>query len=95
MKRLAILLLIVSLFSTACSDSKVIDGVQYETYGLFNEDEVKSPKVRYKLVVGNLVWSVLLGETIVAPIYFVGWDLFEPVGPVDCDSHFTKGCDVE
>ena len=32
-------------------------------------------------IVGNVVWSVLLVETVIAPIYFLGFSLFEPVGP--------------
>jgi len=70
----------------------VIGGRHYETYGYLNKDEVKAPNVRYRVVVGNLVWSVLLGETIIAPIYFIGFDLFEPVGLADCDTHFARGC---
>lgn len=90
--RLIALLLVLALFATACSDSKVLDGREYDTYGLFNEDEVKAPHVRYRIVVGNVVWSVLLVETIVAPLYFIGFDLFEPVELADCDTHFAKGC---
>lgn len=51
----------------------------YPTYGFFNQDELRSDKVCYRLSVGNVVWSVLLIETIIAPVYFVGFDLFEPV----------------
>ena len=91
MKRLIGLLLVLCLF-TACSDDMVIDGVRYETYGFANQDEVKSPKVRYRLVFGNLVWSILLGETVVAPIYFIGWDLFEPVELADCATHYKVSC---
>jgi hypothetical protein len=90
MKIIALLLALGML--TACSDNKVIAGREYETYGLFNQDEVKAPNVRYKIVVGNVVWSVLLAETIVAPLYFIGFDLFEPVELADCTTHFAKGC---
>jgi len=89
--RIIALLLALCLF-TACSDNKIIDGRVYETYGFLNEDEVKAPNVRYRLVAGNLVWSILLGETIIAPVYFIGFDLFEPVELADCDRYYAKEC---
>ena len=55
----------------------------YPTYGFFNQDELRSDKVCYRLSIGNVVWSVLLIETIIAPVYFVGFDLFEPVSVKD------------
>lgn len=33
-----------------------------------------------KLVVGNLVWGIILMETIVMQIYFFGFSIFEPIG---------------
>lgn len=64
---------------SACSDNKRIDGYLYETYGLFNKDEIRNKDIEYSLVVGNVVWGVLLFETIIGPIYFFGFDLYEPV----------------
>lgn len=75
------LLFLVLVGLAACSDPKVIGGVTYETYGLLNQDEVKNPDIQYHLVMGNLIWSIVLAETVVAPVYFVGFDLYEPVGP--------------
>ena len=82
-KRILLFLLSASLVfsTTACSDTKVINGVEYDTYGLLNEDDKKNPGIDYDVVWGNVIWGVLLSETIVAPIYFFGFDLFEPVGP--------------
>jgi len=59
----------------------------YPTYGLFNENTAKSDKVCYEVSVGNVVWSVIGIETIVMPVYFIGWSLFNPVsvrGPAGC-----------
>ena len=82
MKRIvALALVIVLAVSTAsCGDRKTIDGVTYDTYGLFNADDKKNPDIQYELIIGNVVWGVILFETIVGPIYFFGFSLFEPVG---------------
>ncbi len=80
-KRIAIATVVAaSLLLSACANSRTICGVTYKPYGIANADDVKNPDVEYDLVVGNLVWTVLLFETIIAPIYFLGWALFEPVG---------------
>ncbi len=51
----------------------------YPTYGLFNESTDKSRNVCYKISIGNVVWSILLFETVIAPIYFIGFSLYNPV----------------
>jgi hypothetical protein len=91
MKSIISLLIIFSLlFITGCGTSKTMNGNTYETYGLFNEAEVMrdhpdSKCVDYRISVGNVVWSILLFQTIVFPIYFVGFSLWEPVGMLpDC-----------
>ena len=63
----------------ACADSKIIDGIKYDTYGLINKDDNKHPDIKYELVVGNIVWSCLLVQTVIAPIYFLGFSIYEPV----------------
>jgi hypothetical protein len=84
------------LFITSCADSKrikmpvekitngiavVVDTVvNVKPYGLFNEEKKKIDGVEYKLVVGNIIWSGILIETVGVPIYLVGWRLFEPIG---------------
>lgn len=67
------------IFLVACSDSKVINGIEYDTYGLLNQGDKKNEEIQYKVCWGNVVWGVLLIETIIAPIYFFGFDMFEPV----------------
>lgn len=80
MKKLLIVLICSLLLFSACSSPKVINGVKYDTYGLINQDENKNPNIKYKVVWGNVIWGAILVETVVAPIYFFGFDLFEPVG---------------
>lgn len=74
--------LLLSVFFIAtmvsCADNKTIDGREYETYGVFNRDEIKNPCIHYTLSVGNAVWGVLLFETVIFPIYFYGFSLYEP-----------------
>ena len=78
MKKLCIvILLIMSL--TACGSEKTINGITFDTQGIFTIDKM-NPKIEYKLIIGNFVWGLILFETIVAPIYFFGFSLFEPIG---------------
>ena len=76
---LVVLSVAIAVVVSGCASEKVIDGVNYETYGLLNVDDAKKPCISYSRVTGNIVWSVLLSETVVAPIYFVGFSLYEPV----------------
>lgn len=73
------LILLLAVWLTGCGSNKYIDGVDYETHGLFNKEESKNPDIQYKLVWGNIIWGALLCETIVAPIYFYGFSMWEPV----------------
>jgi hypothetical protein len=72
----------VLLLTVSCADTKTfeIEGkeVTVEPYGWANSD-TRNPNVHYKLSIGNIVWSVVLSETIVAPIIFTGWYIYEPV----------------
>lgn len=85
MKTISILL-IVSLLC-GCGSSMTLDvptktgkrSVTIGTYGLFNKDEQMNPNVKYRVIIGNVIWSVILCETITAPLYFIGWSLYEPV----------------
>lgn len=79
MKKILVVLICGLLLFTACSSPKVIDGVKYDTYGLLNQDEKKNPDIQYEVCWGNVIWGAVLVETVVAPIYFFGFDMFEPV----------------
>jgi len=74
------LVLSIILF-TSCADSKdfVIDGkeVTIEPYGWFDLD-AKNDSIEYEINVGNVVWSIILSETIVVPIILTGDQLYEP-----------------
>lgn len=65
---------------TGCAENKRIGDVEYETYGLANQAEKQNPEIQYDISWGNFIWGIVLIETIVAPIYFFGFSLYEPVG---------------
>lgn len=65
-----------------CGNSMFIDGKKCDTYGLFNVNS-KCENVKYETIVGNVVWGILLFETIIGPVYFFGFSLYEPVGKID------------
>ena len=70
---------------SGCGNTKVINGIEYDTYGIANEAEKKNPDIEYKIIIGNVVWSCILIETIIAPIYFICFSLYEPVKIKDHD----------
>lgn len=86
MKKITGIILVASLALTGCARSAWVDGKKYSSYGLFNEGTRKNPKVAYETSIGNVVWSIILIETIVFPVYFIGFSLFNPVGPRTDDS---------
>ena len=63
---------------TACAETKT-KCKTVETYGWLDWD-TKEPCVKYDVNVPNAIWSVLLVETIVAPLFITGYDIMEPVG---------------
>lgn len=85
-KSLAVAMIAV-MTMTGCADNKNLpiskDDVsiksEVQTYGLFDRESVENPCVTYELSWGNIIWSVVLIETIVVPIYMVGFSLYEPV----------------
>lgn len=79
MKKVFVAVVIISVLITGCSQPLNMGNKVYPTYGLFNEGSIKSRNVCYSLSVGNAVLSIILVETIIAPIYFIGFDLFEPI----------------
>lgn len=92
MKRLFIIgALIAAVGLSGCADRKTLEGNTYEPYGIANKDTVASPNVNYQVSAGSVIAGILFSETIIVPIYVVGWDLYEPVcvkpapGRTDCN----------
>lgn len=86
MKKLLSILLIgclLAISAIGCANSKVINGVKYQPYGLVNENDMKSPNIKYRVSIGNVFWGCLFFETIFAPVVIGGWYLYEPIGVAD------------
>lgn len=85
MKHLIITLILTMLVTAGCADNMYHDGKCIETYGLFNEHSTRednnkvATNIEYELAWGNIIWSIILSETIFAPVYFIGFSLMEPV----------------
>ena len=73
-----IIILCLLIMFSGCGNTKIIDGIEYDTYGLINKEEKRNPDIKYRLIIGNIVWSAILCETIIAPIYFIGFSIYEP-----------------
>ncbi len=90
MKKSIALIVALSVLLAGCGSPQYLGETQktyYPTYGFFNESSSKSKNVCYELSVGNVIWSIILVETVIFPIYFVGFSLWNPVrlkkGPDD------------
>ena len=78
MKKLLILLLSCSLMMS-CADNKVIDGKEYRTYGLMNEDNCKNDSIHYEVAVDATICGVLFVECFFIPtVYVFGYHWYEP-----------------
>ena len=75
-----IVLFLMSTSMISCGDKKEIGDYTYDTYGFINKGEKRNPDIEYRLIIGNIGWSVILAETVIAPIYFWGFSIYEPVG---------------
>lgn len=80
--------IVAMLFS--CADSKTFkryDGTEFtaKPYGWMDKEN-RIEGVEYELSAGDLVWSCVLGETVIVPIIMTGLYLWEPVSyeePID------------
>jgi hypothetical protein len=92
MKKLVATFVLVAfaLLAAGCGQPKTIDGVTYDTYGFINADTKKNPKIRYEVSTGNVIWSILLGAGLIAPVYFIGFSLYNPIG-LNNDNTFVPG----
>lgn len=78
----AALIAVTALSLAGCDgddDGARINGKHYDPYGLVNEDAVKDPDIKYEIGAVNVIIAAVLCETVIVPIYVVGWDLYEPV----------------
>lgn len=71
--------LAASVALAGCADSRVIDGKRYEPYGLANKNTRKDDNIVYEIDWWSVAAAVVFVETVLVPIYVIGWDLWEPV----------------
>ena len=82
-------LALIAIVLTSCADEKTIKVRNYdktkvetktfETYGPFCENLYYDQRIEYGVNVGNVVWDIILCETIFVPVILIGWELYEPV----------------
>jgi hypothetical protein len=83
MKKLFLgLILLAAVLLSSCANEKKIDNVIYEPYGLVNEDTHKNDSIQYEVSFGSVAFAIIFSETIIAPVYVVGWDLYQPVSKI-------------
>lgn len=83
-------MILIACMLTACGAPIDYAGKYYPTVGIVNQADQRSEKMCYEVSVGNVIWSIILIETIVMPIYFIGWSLWNPVGPKG-----ANGCGID
>jgi hypothetical protein len=81
-KNLITFVLILTL-STSCATTKIINtptGVEVvKPYGVLNKNVVKRDDVVYEVSVGNVIISILTVQTVVIPVWLIGWKLHNPI----------------
>jgi hypothetical protein len=81
----------LALVLSGCAGPESICGTKYEPYGLFTLDQA-NPKVHYSVSVGSIAVGVIFFETIIAPVYVFGWDLFQADGVKTAPGVLTDKC---
>lgn len=80
MKKLLIALAIASTaLLSGCNNDKTIDGKSYPVFGVANMETQKDPDVLYEISAGSVIIAIIFSETVIIPVYVIGWDLWEPV----------------
>jgi hypothetical protein len=83
MKKILFLFLL-SFLMFSCAEQKTFTNSKNEEfiakpYGWANEESQKIDTVVYEINAGNAILSILFSETIIAPLYLTGWEIYEPV----------------
>lgn len=78
-----LLILTLCFVVCSCADDRTFMDAQNKPfkakpYGWINPSD-KMPGVEYELSIGNVIWSVIFSQTIVAPVILTGYYLYEPV----------------
>jgi len=79
MKKLVIALSLVALTLAGCAHPIERDGAKYKPYGIANEQTHRDPNMKYEISLGSVIVAIVFCETIIVPVFVVGWDLYQPV----------------
>ena len=83
MKKILLLITLCFVVCSCADDKTFVDekgkAFTAEPYGWADYNTEKIEGVNYNVCVGNVVWSVLLSGTVIAPVCLTAWSLFEPV----------------
>ena len=82
-----VILTFLSILAGCGEDKKIClkdnEGIEqchtFIQYGIFNEED-KNPNIQYESVPWNIIWGIVLCETIVAPVILFGFYLHQPIG---------------
>ena len=90
-----LLILTLCFIICSCADDKTFtdqNGKTFvaESYGWADYNTKKIEGVEYNVSVGNVIWSIILFETIIAPVYLTGYSLYEPVSYNHPDTSLLK-----
>lgn len=93
MKTLLLFLLVGTfLLFSSCADNKKINGVTYRPYGLFNENECKNDDIYYEVSFQAIFSGIVFSKCFFIPtIYTFGYNLYEPIGPINEHINGNKG----
>jgi len=73
-KLLSVLIAIIFCMSLiSCGNVRAVGGRAYGTHGIIGEHHNRNHNVEHRVAFGNIFWNIILIETIVAPIYFIGF----------------------
>ena len=77
-----VLILFVSCAESKTFEVKTTNGelktIKVEPYGLANK-ETKIDGVKYQICTGNIILDIIFSESLIVPVYLIGWELYEPV----------------
>ena len=79
MKKTISALAMMALLLSGCAHNVKYQGKTYEPYGIANEETQKDPSIAYEISMGSVFVAIVFCETIFAPVYIVGCDLYQPV----------------
>lgn len=78
MKAVSIFVVITILFVSCSHEPVKINNKEISPYGIFNMEE-KIEGVKYRISMSSVIISAIGIKTIVLPIIFCGWYLWEPI----------------